>query len=62
MSPRTFARSFRAEMGTTPAAYVRRCGSRRPAGCWRPPTDRRRGGQAIGFGTVETMHRAFRRP
>ncbi|HET6949032.1 MAG TPA: GlxA family transcriptional regulator [Acidimicrobiales bacterium] len=62
MSPRTFARAFRAEVGTTPASYVQavRVEAARnllsstvlgPAAIAR----------ACGFGTVETMHRAFRR-
>jgi len=62
MSPRTFARIFRAEVGTTPAAYVQAV---------RVEAARRlletSGGsttevaRACGFGTVETLHRAFRR-
>jgi transcriptional regulator GlxA family with amidase domain len=62
MSPRTFARTFRAEVGTTPAAYVQAV---------RVEAARRlletTGGsttevaRACGFGTVETLHRAFQR-
>ena len=63
MSERNFARAFARETGMTPAAYVeaarvesarialetgRRCRSRRVA-------------RQAGFGTVETMRRAFRR-
>jgi transcriptional regulator GlxA family with amidase domain len=62
MSPRSFARAFRAEIGTTPAAYVqavrveaaRQLLSSTALG----PGEIAR---ACGFGTVETMHRAFRR-
>lgn len=62
MSPRTFARTFRAEVGTTPAAFVR--ASRVEAA--RRLLEGTDAGMAevarrCGFGTVETMHRAFRR-
>jgi len=62
MSPRTFARAFRAEVGTTPAAFVR--ASRVEAA--RRLLEASDAGMAdvarrCGFGTVETMHRAFRR-
>jgi transcriptional regulator GlxA family with amidase domain len=62
MSPRTFARAFRAEVGTTPAAFVR--ASRVEAA--RRLLEGSDAGMAdiarrCGFGTVETMHRAFRR-
>jgi transcriptional regulator GlxA family with amidase domain len=62
MSPRTFARTFRAEVGTTPAAFVR--ASRVEAA--RRLLESGDAGMAdvarrCGFGTVETMHRAFRR-
>jgi transcriptional regulator GlxA family with amidase domain len=62
MSPRTFARTFRAEVGTTPAAFVR--ASRVEAA--RRLLEGTSVGTAevarrCGFGTVETMHRAFRR-
>ncbi len=62
MSPRTFARTFRAEVGTTPAAFVR--ASRVEAA--RRLLEGSDAGMAdvarrCGFGTVETMHRAFRR-
>jgi transcriptional regulator GlxA family with amidase domain len=62
MSPRTFARSFAAEVGTTPAAYVQAArveAARRLL----ESTDRSTAevARACGFGTVETMHRAFRR-
>ncbi len=62
MSPRHFARSFRAEVGLTPARYVERL---------RLEAARRRleeSGEpvaavalACGFGTAETMRRAFLR-
>jgi transcriptional regulator GlxA family with amidase domain len=62
MSPRTFARSFAAEVGTTPAAYVQAArveAARRLL----EATGQSTAGVArdCGFGTVETMHRAFRR-
>ena len=62
MSPRTFARSFAAEVGTTPAAYVQAArveAARRLL----ESTDRSTAevARACGFGTVETMHRSFRR-
>jgi transcriptional regulator GlxA family with amidase domain len=62
MSPRTFARTFRSEVGTTPAAFVR--ASRVEAA--RRLLEGSDAGMAdiarqCGFGTVETMHRAFRR-
>ena len=63
MSPRTFARAFRAEVGTTPAAFVQ--ASRVEAARRLLEAQRRRHGRRsparCGFGTVETMHRAFRR-
>ena len=62
MSPRTFARTFRAEVGTTPAAFVRasrvEAARRLLEGSDAGMADVAR---ACGFGTVETMHRAFRR-
>ena len=62
MSPRTFARSFRTETGTTPAAYVealrieaaRRLLETSPMGV--PAV-----AMAVGMHRVETFHRAFRR-
>jgi transcriptional regulator GlxA family with amidase domain len=62
MSPRTFARAFRAEVGTTPAAFVQ--ASRVEAARRLLETTPRSTAdiaRACGFGTVETMHRAFRR-
>jgi transcriptional regulator GlxA family with amidase domain len=62
MSPRTFARTFRAEAGTTPAAFVTAArveAARRlleTSGIGTAQIAR-----TCGFGTVETMHRAFRR-
>jgi transcriptional regulator GlxA family with amidase domain len=62
MSPRTFARTFRAEVGTTPAAFVRasrvEAARRLLEGSDTGMADIAR---RCGFGTVETMHRAFRR-
>jgi transcriptional regulator GlxA family with amidase domain len=61
MSVRTFARAFRNEVGTTPAAFVQRSrveAARRLL----ETTDRTVDDIALScFGTVETMHRAFRR-
>ena len=62
MAPRTFARAFAAEVGTTPAAFVQAArveAARRLL----ESTDRSTAevARACGFGTVETMHRAFRR-
>ncbi|MGH9233802.1 MAG: GlxA family transcriptional regulator [Acidimicrobiales bacterium] len=62
MSPRTFARTFRAEVGTTPAAFVQ--ASRVEAARRLLETSGRSTAEiarTCGFGTVETMHRAFRR-
>ena len=62
MSPRTFARAFRAEVGTTPAAFVQ---ASRVEAARRLLESSAMGtaeiARACGFGTVETMHRAFRR-
>jgi transcriptional regulator GlxA family with amidase domain len=62
MSPRNFARVFRREVGSTPAAYIE---------AQRVETARRlletsgrsvaEVADACGFGRAETMHRAFRR-
>ena len=62
MSVRTFARAFRHEVGTTPAVFVQRSrveAARRLL----EATDRtvEDVARACGFGTVETMHRAFQR-
>ena len=62
MSNRTFARVFRQEMGVTPAAYVegvrveaaRRLLETTPCGLAEVA-------RVCGFGTVETMHRVFKR-
>jgi len=62
MSPRTFARAFRAETGTTPAAHVEElrvdAGQRllETTGLTVSAIARQ-----IGFGRPETLHRAFRR-
>jgi transcriptional regulator GlxA family with amidase domain len=62
MSPRTFARAFRAEVGTTPAAFVQ---ASRVEAARRLLEASALGtaeiARSCGFGTVETMHRAFRR-
>lgn len=62
MSPRTFARAFRAEVGTTPAAFVQTArveAARRLLESTGLSTAEI--ARTCGFGTVETMHRAFRR-
>jgi transcriptional regulator GlxA family with amidase domain len=62
MSPRNFARAFRREVGTTPAAYVEsvrleRARAELEAG----DTPVEAVAEMCGFGTVETMRRAFQR-
>jgi len=62
MSPRHFARTFRAEMGVTPASYVETMrveGARRLLETTALPLVQV--ARATGFGTVETMHRAVKR-
>jgi transcriptional regulator GlxA family with amidase domain len=62
MSPRHFARVFRAEVGCSPAAYVERARievARRMLETTALPVDGI--ARAAGFGTVETMRRAFAR-
>jgi transcriptional regulator GlxA family with amidase domain len=62
MSPRHFARVFRAEVGCSPAAYVERARievARRLLETTALPVDGV--ARAAGFGTVETMRRAFAR-
>ncbi len=62
MSTRTFARVFRQELGVSPAAYVE---SVRVEAARRLLETTSRGlpevARLCGFGTVETMHRVFRR-
>jgi transcriptional regulator GlxA family with amidase domain len=62
MSTRNFARVFRREVGMTPAAYVERLrveAARRALEDGTQPVETIARG--CGFGTAETMHRAFRR-
>jgi transcriptional regulator GlxA family with amidase domain len=62
MSPRNFARSFRREIGLTPAAYVETLRVERARQCLEQdsdPIDSVAG--RCGFGTPETMRRAFAR-
>jgi transcriptional regulator GlxA family with amidase domain len=62
MSPRTFARAFRAETGTTPAAYVERLrieAARRLLETTDLTVETVAG--QIGLHRVETLYRAFRR-
>ncbi|HKW92101.1 MAG TPA: GlxA family transcriptional regulator [Methylomirabilota bacterium] len=62
MSPRNFARAFRREIGSTPAAYVE---AQRVEGARRlletADLSVVEVAAACGFGRAETMHRAFRR-
>lgn len=62
MSTRTFARTFKAEVGTTPADYVERLRVD-AARHWLETTDRAVAdiARGCGFGTTETMYRAFNR-
>ncbi|HEX4491711.1 MAG TPA: GlxA family transcriptional regulator [Acidimicrobiia bacterium] len=62
MSPRNFARVFRTEVGCSPAAYVERARlevARRMLETTALPVDGV--ARAAGFGTVDTMRRAFAR-
>lgn len=62
MSPRNFARAFRAEVGVTPARYVERLRVE-AARTSLESTQRtvKEIATEVGFGTLETMHRVFRR-
>jgi transcriptional regulator GlxA family with amidase domain len=62
MSERTFARVFAAETRFTPAAYVERLrldAARRTLETTKKSV--KQIARGCGFGTAETMHRAFRR-
>lgn len=62
MSSRNFARAFRAQVGTTPARYIERL--RVEAARTSLETTQRTVKEIaadVGFGTMETMHRVFRR-
>jgi transcriptional regulator GlxA family with amidase domain len=62
MSPRNFARAFRSQVGVTPARYVERL--RVEAARASLETTQRTVKEIateVGFGTLETMHRVFRR-
>jgi transcriptional regulator GlxA family with amidase domain len=62
MSPRNFARAFRRETGFTPAVYVERLrveAARNRLERGPDPVDQV--AAACGFGTPETMRRAFAR-
>jgi transcriptional regulator GlxA family with amidase domain len=62
MSPRNFARAFRRELGTTPAAYVERLRVERARALLQSgeaPT--KAVAAACGFANVETLRRAFQR-
>jgi transcriptional regulator GlxA family with amidase domain len=62
MSPRNFARSFRREVGLTPAAYVETLRVERARQCLEQDSDPiDRVADRCGFGTPETMRRAFAR-
>jgi transcriptional regulator GlxA family with amidase domain len=62
MSERTFARVFRREIGATPAAHVEalRVEAARRA-LERTTRGTKEIAREVGFGTVETLHRAFQR-
>jgi transcriptional regulator GlxA family with amidase domain len=62
MSPRNFARAFRAQVGATPARYIERL--RVEAARTSLETTHRTVKEIaadVGFGTLETMHRVFKR-
>ena len=59
MSPRNFARVFAREVGMTPGDSSRTRASKRRAAASRNPPRRRLGRAACGFGTRESMRRAF---
>ncbi len=62
MSVRGFARAFRREVGTTPAAYVEAVRVERATQLLQTTNaDLDRVARDCGFGTVETLRRAFRR-
>ena len=62
MSPRNFARAFRSEVGTTPAAYVERLRVERARALLQSSDEAVEVVAArCGFGTVETLRRAFQR-
>jgi transcriptional regulator GlxA family with amidase domain len=62
MAPRTFARTFAAEVGATPAAYVEAVRIEAAKQLLQMGTEKVAAvARRCGFGTVETMHRAFRR-
>ena len=62
MAPRTFARSFVDEVGMTPAAYVEAVRVEAAAQLLQLGDDKvATVARRCGFGTPETMHRAFRR-
>lgn len=62
MSPRNFARAFRAEVGVTPARYVERLRVE-AARALLETTERtaKEVATEVGFGTLETLHRVFKR-
>jgi transcriptional regulator GlxA family with amidase domain len=62
MSPRNFARAFRAEVGVTPAKYIERLRlevARASLESTRQTI--KEIATEVGFGTLETMHRVFKR-
>ena len=62
MAPRTFARAFGTEVGMTPAAYVEAVRVEAAAQLLQLGDDKvATVARRCGFGTPETMHRAFRR-
>ena len=62
MSPRHFARAFRAEAGVTPARYVEQVRLEAARRGWRTAAEPIAAvATACGFGTAETMRRTFLR-
>jgi transcriptional regulator GlxA family with amidase domain len=62
MSPRNFARAFRRETGVTPGEYVERARVERARQRLEQSTDPIDAvARTCGFGTTETMRRAFAR-
>jgi transcriptional regulator GlxA family with amidase domain len=62
MSPRNFARAFLAQIGTTPAKYIERLRVEAARGLLEStPLMVKEIAREVGFGTLETLHRTFKR-
>ncbi len=62
MSPRNFARAFRALVGETPAKYIERLRVEAARACLESTRQTiKEIATEVGFGTLETMHRVFKR-